>query len=179
MRLDHSIPLGLLLCGAFAATASAELVPLKHVDLSTPAKRESSRLSSESVTALMHGDTAAALAAADKAIAVNPDDPWPYYDRGIALADQGKIDDAVAALRQAEVHFGSDDAWGKSLAIWGRAYAQSEAGLCSAASSAYEEYASFVAQADPPSAEMARSYAGHCQQPAKPVAQGPSGVSHQ
>jgi tetratricopeptide (TPR) repeat protein len=171
MRTAILLPLGLLLVGPLARPARADLRPLTHVDLSTPAKVEAARLSTEAANALVRGDYPAALAAADKCVAADANDPWCGYDRAAALAGLQRVDDAVAAFEKAEARFGSDDPWGRSLALYGRAHALSASGRCDAAQKVYEEYALFVEKADAASASMARQYAAACNLPgAKPVA---------
>ena len=51
---------------------------------------------------MMPADDKKAKDAADKALAANPNDPSANYAEGIALADQGKKDDATAALAKAD-----------------------------------------------------------------------------
>src|SRR4029077_18088164 len=114
--------------------------------------------------------SAEAVQLADQAIRANARDPWPYYDKGMALARLGRTDEAAAALLEAEQHFSPADAWGKSVAIYGRAYAFSVAGRCAEARQAFEQYATFVKEHDPKSAEMARRYAADCRAPVGPPA---------
>jgi tetratricopeptide (TPR) repeat protein len=149
--------------------ARADLAPRPHVDLSTPAKRQVTELCTQSAAAMMRGDPAGALALAERALGVAADDPWAHYDRAVALGGLGRVDQAVAEYRLAQAHFG-DDAWGKSIAIYGRAHLLAEHQRCEQAEAAYEEYASFVARDAPKDAEMALAYAGNCPLPSGPPA---------
>jgi len=91
--------------------------------------------------ALRRADIAEAVAA--------PDDgtrsPWVDYNRGVALSELGRTDEAVSAFEAATIGFSSKRAaggeWGMSIAIYGRARALDEAGRCAEASKAYREYA--------------------------------------
>jgi Flp pilus assembly protein TadD len=128
----------------------------------TKAPGPSSRYTTESATAEMAGDYARALELADRAIKSDAKDPWGYYDRGVALRGLRRTDEAVAAFRDAESHFGADDVWGKSVAIWGQANALSQEGRCPDAASLYERYAVFVEKIDTAAAALARQYGTHC-----------------
>jgi len=131
-----------------------------------PWNRQSAELATRSAIAEMNGKPGDALALAQEGIHANPDDPWPYYQKGMALAQLGHVDAAVSALAEAERRFSNIDLWGKSIAIYGRAHAYAEAGRCTEARLAFNEYASVVESHDPKSAEMARRYAAEC----RPVA---------
>jgi Flp pilus assembly protein TadD len=125
-------------------------------------------LATRSVDAELSGDSQSSVALADQAIRANPRDPWPYYDKGMALARLGQTDAAVAALTAAEQHFSAGDRWGISIAKFGRAHTFAGAGRCDEARAAFEEYASFVEQDDRPSANRARHYATQCRPKAAP-----------
>jgi hypothetical protein len=152
-----------------SSTARADLTPRPYVDLSTPVARQVSELCTQSVRAILRGDPAGALRLAERAIALAANDPWAHYDRAVALGGLGRVDESVAEYRLAQARFG-DDAWGRSIAIYGRAHVLAEHQRCEQAEAAYEEYASFVAKAAPGAAEMALAYASDCPLPgAKPT----------
>jgi tetratricopeptide (TPR) repeat protein len=147
-------------------TAQADELRAPRKVNAEPATPRSSALSTRAAIADMNGDPAQARDLANEAIRANPRDPWPYYNKGMALAQLGETDGAIAALFAAEQHFAPADRWGRSVAIYGRAHTLRKAGRCPEASKAYEEYASFVAQQDPQSATLARRYAADCRVPA-------------
>jgi Flp pilus assembly protein TadD len=92
-----------------------------------------------------------------------PTGAWLDYDRGSAFTGLGRTDEAVETFRRAELRFAQtgNDA-GRSASMFGRARALDEAGRCSEARSAYQEFQNFVRLSDPLAAEMAASYAGMC-----------------
>jgi tetratricopeptide (TPR) repeat protein len=154
---------------ASAQTAQAdELRAPQNVSVD-PVTRQSSELASRAATAAINGQPQQALQLANQAIRADPRNPWPYYDKGMALAKLGEIDGAIAALYAAQQHFAPTDRWGKSIAIYGRAHALSQAGRCVEAVEAFAEYATFVSKNDPQAAEMARRYAANCRSPAPPA----------
>ncbi|MCW5834556.1 MAG: tetratricopeptide repeat protein, partial [Labilithrix sp.] len=102
-----------------------------------------------------------ALARADNAVRLAPQNPWALYNRAAALHHLGRSEDAVAAYQNAEVQFG-EDRWGRSLAIYGRARAFDDIGRCDEAKRAYDEFASLVRSNDARAADMALSYASQC-----------------
>jgi len=120
-------------------------------------------MSTEAVEAERKGDPQAALAYANKGIAANPRDPWPYYNKADALARLGNTDAAVAAYNDAQQHFAENDRWGKSLAVFGRAHVLAEAKRCKEARAAFDEYAALVAARDPQGAQQAQRYAADCE----------------
>ena len=97
----------------------------------------------------MKGQPQQARELANQAIRADPRDPWPYYNKGMALAELGETDAALAALYAAEQRFAPTDRWGTSVAIYGRAHALGQAGRCVEAVQAFAEYASFVGKDDP------------------------------
>jgi tetratricopeptide (TPR) repeat protein len=135
-----------------------------------PWNRQASELASRSAKAAIEGNPQESLALADKAIQVSPNDPWPHYNKGMALARLGQTDAALSALTAAEVRFSTVDPWGRSVAIYGRANTLAGAGRCAEAHQAFEQYASFVEQRAPHSAELARRYATECRAPSTPPA---------
>jgi tetratricopeptide (TPR) repeat protein len=132
--------------------------------------RQSSELSTRSAKAAMRGNPEESLALAQQAIQVSPQDPWAHYNKGMALARLGQTDAAVSALSTAEQRFGTADAWGRSVAIYGRAHTLAGAGRCAEARQAFEQYASFVEARAPSSAALARQYATDCRAVALPAA---------
>jgi tetratricopeptide (TPR) repeat protein len=146
--------------GLTAGVASAQLAAPTHaVDPGSP---RSTGLSSQSAEALVAGKPVVALQMADQAIAADPQNPWAHYDRAAALSDLGRVDEAVAQYEVAQRSFSTQDAWGKSIAMYGKANALSRVGRCAEAQPAFEAYATFVEKADPGAAGLARRYAADC-----------------
>ena len=137
-----------------------------HAEPSTPASVE---LSSRAATAEMKGDPQDSLKLADQGIRADAKDPWPYYDKGMALAQVGEINGAVAALLAAEQHFAPSDRWGRSVAVFGRAHTLAEAGRCEEARAAFQEYMSLV-RGDPQAVALASRYSRDCRPPAPATA---------
>jgi tetratricopeptide (TPR) repeat protein len=158
------VAVGLALMSAQTAARAEELRPPQNVN-AEPGNRQSSELTSRAATADMQGQRQQAVELANQAIRADSRNPWPYYNKGMALAELGETDAAIAALYAAEQRFAATDRWGKSIAIYGRAHALTRAGRCMEAVQVFGEYANFVAKSDPRSAEMARRYAVDCQAP--------------
>jgi tetratricopeptide (TPR) repeat protein len=150
-------------------TAHAEELRAPQNVNAEPSTPRSAALSTRAAVADMNGDPRAALNLANQGIRANPRDPWPYYNKGMALAELRETDAAIAALYAAENHFAATDRWGRSLAKYGRARAFNLAARCGEAKRAYEEYAAFVDRDDPAAAKMARGYANDCNAPAPPA----------
>jgi tetratricopeptide (TPR) repeat protein len=108
-----------------------------------------------------------ALARADKAVRLAPDNPWALYNRAVALHHLGRADSALEAYGAAEEQFGKDE-WGRSLAIYGRARVLDDIGRCEDARKAYSEFASLVRPKDAAAAMMATEYAKQCRVPQAP-----------
>jgi tetratricopeptide (TPR) repeat protein len=161
----------MLVATAGAARAQGLRAP-QNVN-AVPSNRQSSELATRSARAAMAGNPQESLALAEQAIQVSPQDPWPYYNKGMALARLGQTDAAVAALSAAQERFSAADPWGRSVAIYGRAHALAGAGRCAQASQAFEEYARFVEGRAPNSAALARRYATECGAPATPPTPAP------
>jgi tetratricopeptide (TPR) repeat protein len=143
-----------------SGSARGQLAPPRQtVDSGSPRSRD---LSSQAGEALARKQPDQALQIAAQAATVDPTNPWAHYNRAAALSDLGHVDDAVAEFRVAQQAFSAQDAWGKSVAIYGRANALARAGRCSEARPVFEEYATYVARADPAAAQQARSYAREC-----------------
>lgn len=143
MRWTAMGAMGLLLAAGAAPGARADEPPPKNVkaEPSTPASAE---LSSRSATAEMAGNPRNAVSLADRAIRADPKDPWAYYDKGMALAQMGEVNGAVAALFAAEQRVHPSDVWGRSVVVFGRAHTLAQAGRCDEAESAYREYMALV-----------------------------------
>jgi tetratricopeptide (TPR) repeat protein len=129
-------------------------------------------LTSEVATAVVARDYARALSLAERSSRSGDRgrlSPWLDYNRGVALAELRRTDEAVRAFRSAERGFGegdNDDAgrrWGRSIAVYGRARALDAAGRCSDAKEAYRQYAAFVQ--DRQAADVALAVARRCEGP--------------
>lgn len=170
MRWMNIVALGLLTLGGAARADEVKPPENVRVEPSTPASTE---LASRSATAAMSGNPQYSVKLADQAIRANSKDPWPYYDKGMALAQMGEIDGALAALVAAEQHFSPVDRWGRSIAVFGRAHTLSAAGRCDEAKKAFGEYMTLV-QGDADATALAQRYSQDCRplaaQPASPVA---------
>jgi len=103
----------MLLAFAFASTASASVTTYQD------------RASS----ALVRGESARALAAADRGLDRHPGDGMLLYDRGSALAALGRTDEAVASLDAATRAFAADPHW-QALATYRAFLALEQAGRC-------------------------------------------------
>ncbi len=136
-----------------------------HAEPSTPASAE---LASRAATAEMKGDPQDSLKLADQAIRADARDPWPYYDKGMALARVGETNGALVALLAAQQHFAPGDRWGQSVAVFGRAHTLAEAGRCDEARAAFQEYMSLV-RGDPEAVALASRYSRDCRPPAGPT----------
>jgi tetratricopeptide (TPR) repeat protein len=167
-RNSMILAFGILLVTS-AARADAPQPP-KNVNVE-PTTPKAAALTSRAASAEMSGDPQAALKLADKAIAANPRDPWGYYDRAMALSRVGQLDRALESFVAAEQRYAANDRWGKSVAIYGRAHALSEAGRCGEAKQTFGAYASLIREQDPKSADLATKYGAECRSPAgAPVA---------
>ncbi len=160
MRWWGALAVGALISGGMARAADIAAPKNVNAEPSTP---RSAELSTRSATAEMSGNPSYSLKLADDAIRADPKDPWPYYDKGMALARVGELDGALAALDAAEQHFAASDRWGRSVAVFGRAHALSEAGRCVEAEKEYDRYASLIPE-DAGSVAIAHRYAADCQQ---------------
>ena len=167
MRWWKALALGVVMAAAGAARAD-EIAAPKNVG-AEPSTPQSAELSSRSATAEMLGNPQYSLKLADDAIQADAKDPWPYYDKGVALARVGQIDGAVAAFTAAEQHFAPNDRWGKSVAVFGRAHALAQAGRCGEARQAFDQYAELIPD-DPGSVALAHRYANECHEGGAPPA---------
>jgi tetratricopeptide (TPR) repeat protein len=160
------IAAAVLLAGTATARAD-ELRPPQNVN-AEPWSRQSSELATRAAKAEMQGMPRESAALAEDAMRANPQDPWPYYLKGMALARLGQTDAAVASMADAEQRFSPTDRWGRSIAIYGRANTYAQAGRCGDARQAFDQYAAFVAAQAPDAASQARRYAKDCRGPATP-----------
>jgi tetratricopeptide (TPR) repeat protein len=126
------------------------------------------RMSGDAAHALAAGDYARTIELANRATALEPKDPWPYYDRASALVGLHRTDEAVATFKQAEALFDRNP-WGRAISIWGRARAYRLAGICDLAAPAFHEYAETVGNADEGGARLALRYASECPARSAPV----------
>ncbi len=118
---------------------------------------------------IIGGHYPAALEEIDKAArsgTSNAASPWLEYDRAIALANLGRIDEAVEAFGRVEQMMANSPAsnsrWVRSIAMYGRARTLDNARRCTAARKAYDEYAAFVRPTQPKDADMAVEIAKNC-----------------
>ncbi len=119
-------------------------------------------------SAVIRGDDARVLALTDAdATAGTPPSqrsPWLDYERAIALARTGRIDDAVAAYENAARRFEArGQTTQRSIAIYGEAEVLSLAHRCTEARRAFEAYASLVRPTSLHDSQMALMYANDCQ----------------
>lgn len=170
MRWRWMVAVGVVL--AVQTARADELRAPRNVN-AEPSTAQSAAMATRAAIADMNGNPEAALNLANQGIRADPRDPWPYYNKGMALAELGETDAAIAALFAAENHFAATDKWGRSIAKYGRAHAFSVAGRCVEARRAFEEYAAFVDKDDPLAAKMARRYAADCNSPASPAPSAP------
>ena len=91
---------------------------------------------------------------------------WPHDNKGMALAELGETDGALAALFAAEQHFTPPDSWGRSVAIYGRAHTLRRRGAAPRPVRPTKNTLAFVGKDDPQAAEIARRYAADCRAPA-------------
>jgi tetratricopeptide (TPR) repeat protein len=127
-----------------------------------PGTRQSAELSTRAAASQMNGRPAEALALAEQGIRADPNDPWPYYSKAMALSELGQVDAAAAAFVESERRFLHRDLWGRSVAVYGRGHAYAQAGRCAEAEKAFDEYAALVRGYDAKSVEMVHRYADEC-----------------
>jgi hypothetical protein len=149
---------GAAAAGEPAGASTRKLQPLT----SGPAPDRASKLTTEAARLLMAGKPQEALEQADRAIAASPKSAWAHYQRAVALATLRRWNDAIAAYNKAEGWFTRGDDWGRSVAIWGRAEAQREAGYCEDAKTSFNQYIALVAARDRTGADQAFQQATAC-----------------
>lgn len=103
------------------------------------------RAASNAASAVIRADYNGALQIAEEESAVSRS-PWLDYNRGVALGELGRLDEALAAFAAAERGFGEDEAGrhGRAVSIYGRARVLERAGRCAEARRACEQYATFT-----------------------------------
>jgi Flp pilus assembly protein TadD len=111
--------------------------------------------------ALHRGAYDQAVARADRAVLLDPNDPSAHLTRASALAGAGETNEALRAYARAEELY-QNDVHGRSLAVYGRARALDAARRCDEARAAYDQYAALVRAFDEASATMATEYATNC-----------------
>ena len=128
--------LGALIFGR--AASAAELQAPQNIH-GTPGTPQSAELATRAAVAQMNGRPTVALALAEQGIQADPDDPWPYYGKAMALSELGRVDDAAAAFAESERRFLPGDLWGKSVALYGRGHAYAQVGRCADARKAFDQ----------------------------------------
>jgi len=116
----------------------------------------------ETVRALTAENYRAALDDADRGLAAAPGDAWLLYNKGAALADLGRLDEALAVLREAEARFAPGDLHGRSVAVYRRAIALELANRCEEANAEMQRYAQMVAPSQPEAAQRAITHIRYC-----------------
>jgi tetratricopeptide (TPR) repeat protein len=111
----------------------------------------------------IQGEHGRAIELADRAIQIRPDAAWPHYNKGMSLAAEGRVDEAVSSLRQAERNMDRGDTWGRSVAIFGQGHVLATVGRCEEARQPFERYASLVQPLDELAAQDARRRAQACE----------------
>jgi Flp pilus assembly protein TadD len=166
--------MGLVLAAGAAGSPRADepkAPPSMKAEPSTPVSAE---LSSRAATAEISGNAQYALSLADRAIRADPKDPWAHYDKGMALAQMGEVNGAVASLFAAQQHFQPSDVRGRSVAVFGRAHVLAQAGRCDEAAAAYREYMALI-RGNTEDVARAQRYINDCRAPTpSPGAQSPS-----
>jgi tetratricopeptide (TPR) repeat protein len=130
---------------------------------STRPSPSAGRASTETVEYLIRGDYAGALARVSDGLHRHPDDPWLLYNKGVALAGLGRIDESLNTLRSAENGF--TDQHNQSLAAYRRALALEFAGRCGEASTEFSRYAALVRNTEPKLADEALAHLRFCISP--------------
>jgi hypothetical protein len=160
-----SNPLASLACLACLTCVSVELgcaprTPAPHLT----SAESSTRFEDEAAGALRAGAAERALGLANRAVLASPASPWAHYDRAVALQALARADEALEDFRVAERLFGYGNAKGRSLALYGRARTLTDAGRCSEAHVAYEQYADVVRALAPRAAALALAYEKDCRE---------------
>ena len=153
----------------FVSVACARRAPSAQRTTITSAEMQNGYREAEvAAEELALGKYAEALARADSALSLAPNNPFAQYQRAAALHHLGRLEAAVVAYHQAALNFGQD-VHGKSLALYGRARALDDMGQCEEAKRAYGQYAGLVRSKDPAGADMAVAYGEACRVPPPPV----------
>lgn len=77
----------------------------------TPERSASLRLTDQGRIALERGETGPAVDHLERAIQIDPANPFAYYHLGLARRDQGRPEEALTLLSQAEVLFRDRPHW--------------------------------------------------------------------
>jgi len=109
---------------------------------------------SAAISAILAHDAKRALALLDSDTST---EGWVQYNRGVALADLRRTDEAATAFDAAKTRFHDDK--DRAIAVYGKARAYHDALRCADAWSAYREYGTLAQPAD---AELAITYARDC-----------------
>jgi tetratricopeptide (TPR) repeat protein len=128
----------------------------------TAGSQQSAQLATRAAVARMNGRPADALALAEQGIRTDPHDPWPYYNRAMALSELGQVDAAAVAFQESERRFLPGDLWSRSVAVYGRGHVYAQAGRCGEAQKAFDEYAALVGGYDTKSVELVHRYVDEC-----------------
>jgi tetratricopeptide (TPR) repeat protein len=155
---------------AFAPAAWADLEPGHVVSRVSEPQRNAARAASDAAELLVHGDANGALDMATRALALNTSDPWAHYVKAVSLARLGRLDDAIAEFRAAELAFPPQERWSRATAIWGRANAFYQVGRCGEAKSSFGDYLKYVGKDDAAGAALAQKGIDGCREPWAPPA---------
>jgi tetratricopeptide (TPR) repeat protein len=164
----------LAVAGRCAEAREAYVQYAAFVEVASPEKAAMARrYADDCIESLPSDPAAAAIAIAvvagdyTRALALAPEQEtaWLDYNRAVALARVGRTDEAIASFRRAERAFADDHPREKSIAMYGRARALTDALRCTEAKEAFAEYAAFVRATNPHDADMALIYARDCSGP--------------
>ncbi len=164
MAMRWRLLLGVLGFGALTVGTTGQTAELRAPQNVNGAagSRQSAELATRASVAQMNGRPADALALAQQGIRADQRDPWPYYTEAVALSELGQVDAAAAAFLESERRFLPADLWGRSVAVYGRAHAYAQAGRCSDARKAFDEYVVLVGSYDRTSAQLVQRYDDDC-----------------
>ncbi len=128
-----------------------------------PPRAQIDQALSSAISAILAHDPTRALALLDSDTMPSP---WVKYNRGVALADLHRTDDAARAFDAARDEFAAPQSVpGReraSIAVYGKARAYNDALRCADAWTAYQEYARLVGSTHPSDAELALTHAREC-----------------
>jgi tetratricopeptide (TPR) repeat protein len=111
----------------------------------------------------MEGQPDEALTRAEAAIAGDPWSARAQYDRGRALEELRRYDEAAAAFGSAgALYRGQKEPRDEALATWSQGRAFREAGRCAESREAFGQAAALLATFDPRAAGQAREQAALC-----------------
>jgi tetratricopeptide (TPR) repeat protein len=107
-----------------------------------PMRADVEDASTRAVFALTRGDYAKAKQHTLEGLTLAPDDPWLNYNHGVALAGEGRTDEALRFLHQAERHFAPNNVHGRGVTVYRRALLFEATGQCELAAAEYRRFAS-------------------------------------